>query len=313
MGRAHVPAVMSLAALQGDVVSRQQCEGLGVGPSTIATQVDQGVWVRLLPGLVQVRPGEPSLQGLCWGGHLLAGPDSVIIGRAAGALHGLCSAPEVVEVAIPEARRVRAQGPWQFTRRRVMPVGRGGPPRAGVEATVLDLCEAQPRKAEQWVTEACRLRLTTRARLRLALRARRRFAGRRALETLLADSQEGVESPLEGLYLRKVERAHGLPGSVRQFREGSERRDVWYEDFGLVVELDGRTGHEGSGRFRDMARDNANVLRGRPTLRFGFTDCEYHACLAAQQVGAVLRALGWAGWPTRCGGCPTISAETLAG
>ena len=38
------------------------------------------------------------------------------------------------------------------------------------------------------------------------------------------------------------------------------RTDVDYEEYGLLVELDGRRGHDGAGRFRDMNRDNRHVL-----------------------------------------------------
>ena len=54
------------------------------------------------------------------------------------------------------------------------------------------------------------------------------------------------------------------------------------------MELDGRIGHVGKGRFRDMRRDNTHVLLGRPTLRFGHADVLTRPCDVAGQVAGVL-------------------------
>ncbi|HZA72058.1 MAG TPA: hypothetical protein VE476_04030, partial [Propionibacteriaceae bacterium] len=43
-------------------------------------------------------------------------------------------------------------------------------------------------------------------------------------------------------------------------------RDVKYDRYGLIVELDGRLGHEAEGRFRDMNPDNRHALRDELTL-----------------------------------------------
>jgi hypothetical protein len=118
-------------------------------------------------------------------------------------------------------------------------------------------------------------RLTTVKRLRQDLDARARHRHRALLNDLLADvGDAGAESPIELRYLRDVERAHGLPkGSRQESRSGLPyMSDVDYEDFALIVELDGRTGHEGVGRFRDMDRDNRHALVDATTLRFGHYD-----------------------------------------
>lgn len=70
-----------------------------------------------------------------------------------------------------------------------------------------------------------------------------------------------------------------------------------------VVELDGRTGHEGAGRFRDMSRDNRNTVRGRATLRYGWTDCRHHPCQTSRQVASTLVLLGWGGLANSCPRC----------
>lgn len=81
---------------------------------------------------------------------------------------------------------------------------------------------------------------------------------RQLMLDLLTDVAAGAESALEVSYLRDVERAHGLPRVRRQLqRLGLPCHcDVGYDEFQTLVELDGRNGYVGSGRFRDMLRGN---------------------------------------------------------
>lgn len=76
-----------------------------------------------------------------------------------------------------------------------------------------------------------------------------------------------------------------------------------YVDFRLVVELDGRLGHTGMGRFRDMRRDNAATTDGLATLRYGKADVFGIPCEVAEEVGINLMRRGWAGPRTRCPNC----------
>lgn len=120
-------------------------------------------------------------------------------------------------------------------------------------------------------------------------------------------------------YVRDVERAHGLPKGSRQSVRRAGRfestvrafRDVLYEEYGLVVELDGRTGHVDEGRLRDLRRDNVTTLRGERTLRYGWIDVTVEPCLTAYQVAGGLRLGGWDGAPTRCGKCRNTPEREL--
>jgi hypothetical protein len=99
-------------------------------------------------------------------------------------------------------------------------------------------------------------------------------------------------------------------------RTRSARNDVGYEEFGLIVELDGHLGHDGLGRFRDFRRDNAALTDGRVTLRYGWTDVTQEPCAIAIQVSEVLIRRGWPGLPTPCPHCSLGFAqigEILAG
>jgi len=185
-----------------------------------------------------------------------------------------------------------------------------GYPRLLVEDTVLDLCAAGgPDDAVTWLTTAVRDRLTTPARLVRALRGRARHPHRALLLGLLADVAAGVESYLELLYLRDVERGHGLPLGDRQLRsvDGSVRCDVIYREQRVIVELDGLHYHDGMQRSRDMWRDNVATLDDWLTLRYGLWHLTHQPCEVGDQVAGFLVRRGWTGLPTRCQRCRLVS------
>lgn len=123
------------------------------------------------------------------------------------------------------------------------------------------------------------------------------------LVAVLDDTAAGARSPLEIGYLREVERAHQLPAARRQVGRSGTECDVWYREFGVLVELDGRRGHERSGVFRDMRRDNIATTDGLATLRYGYRDVIGSPCEVAMQVGQVLADHGWTGPFMRCHRC----------
>ena len=303
-------ALLRLADAQAHALTRQQVLGLEMSRHTLRRLVDQDRWQRLAPGVFVTHSGPVEWETLAWAGVLLGGPDARLGGTAAGYAHRLLpEAPSPVEVLVPHASPARTRSFWTFVQER--PGTRdsrctGSPPRILVHDTVLDLCEgAAPRALEDLLTRAMQNGLTTPLHLQRALARRSRHSRRRLLTELLLEVAEGAESPLELRYLR-LERRHGLPDGQRQGRTSSPgRRDVIYREHGLVVELDGRLGHVGEGRFRDMARDNAALLEQLMTMRFGFGDVAGGPCLVAAQVAQVLGQRGWPGPFRRCPACPT--------
>ena len=304
-------ALLRLAHAQAAVVTREQALGLDLSRHTLSRLVAQGRWQRLAPGVFVTHSGGVEWVSLAWAGVLLGGPDARLGGTAAAHAHGLLDrAPSPVQVLVPYGSPARSRLHWEFVHERAgarSSRSTGSPPRLTVPDTVLDLCEsASPRAVEDLVTRAVQNQLTTPAYLRRALDKRSRHSRRRLLTELLAEVGEGAESPLELRYLRDVERRHGLPKGKRQRRTASPgRRDVLYAQHRVVVELDGRLGHQGEGRFRDMARDNAALLEELVTMRFGFGDVAGEPCLVAAQVGQLLAQRGWPGPFRRCGACPT--------
>jgi hypothetical protein len=138
-----------------------------------------------------------------------------------------------------------------------------------VEHTALELFARRSHEAEsvEMLLGAFRTRLTTPDRLLQAAGQRPRLRRRALLHAVCADFDQGVTSPLEHEYRVRVAQRHGLPLATRQAaaRTFGRRayRDLRYEPWGVLVELDGRRGHEAEAAvLRDQFRDNAAVLTG---------------------------------------------------
>ena len=160
-----------------------------------------------------------------------------------------------------------------------------------------------------WVTRAFARDLIDEAGLLAAIARRARLRWRTDLHELIT-AAVGDYSVLEFRYERDVERAHGLPAASRQVpfaKPGGRRgrRDRVYEDYAVVVELDGRQAHPVESQRRDKARDNAAAVAGQQTLRCDWADVRHQPCTTAAQVAGVLRTRGWQGVPRPCSyGCP---------
>ncbi|SEQ38157.1 type IV toxin-antitoxin system AbiEi family antitoxin domain-containing protein [Microlunatus flavus] len=307
------PRLLRLATAQSDVVTSAQALGLGLSRHALGRLVDQERWQRLAPGLYVTHNAAVGWEALAWGGVLLGGPAARLGPTASAHAHGLLDdEPEPLDVLVPHGSPARSRLRWRFVHERPGardPRCTGSPPRLLVPETVLDLCEgATARQVEDWVTKSVQRRLTTPQHLERALGRRSRHSRRTLLAELLVDVAEGAESPLELRYLRDVERRHGLPRGRRQRRTATPGiRDVLYRDFGVVVELDGKLGHEGVGRFRDMSRDNAALMEQLLTLRYGFGDVAGRSCAVAAEVAQLL---AWRGWPGPFAPCATCQPSS---
>jgi hypothetical protein len=183
-----------------------------------------------------------------------------------------------------------------------------GPPRVRLEDALLAMCGAARSRVDALalVSDACRRRITTPGRLAQELERRPCVTHRAWLLGVLEEAADGIQSLLESSYRRNVETAHGLPRPDRQVGErtqdGTVYRDVRYERFGLIIELDGRIGHELSrDRWDDQDRDLLAATGQLLTLRLGWRHAETTPCRTAGRLAQVLRARGWRGHPRICG------------
>ncbi|WP_350274214.1 hypothetical protein [Kribbella sp. HUAS MG21] len=254
-----------------------------------------------------------------WAAWLACGPGAALTGPTALRRYGVTGSrwDERIQVAVPHARRIDPGPGIVVTRHRhlsalVQPCRE--PPTVRLEVALLltAAAEADVSRRAAVLFDACRQRLTTPARLLAELESLPELRGRGVIRRILAEAAEGVQSFLEQAYLRRVERAHGLPRARRQVRAADDGavvyRDSEYSPYDVLVELDGQVGHaDPASRWRDMNRDNAAATSGKLTLRFGY-QLVSEPCAAAAQVVAALRFRGWTGSPRPC--APTCPLTT---
>jgi Transcriptional regulator, AbiEi antitoxin/Protein of unknown function (DUF559) len=308
------PALRDLAELQRGVVTWQQAIAAGLGEELIRARLRLGRWQRIHRGVYATFSGEVGRAALMWAAVLAAGEGAVLSHRSAAELYKLTDEPSyLLHVTVPRDRHIAK--PDGVVIHRSSRIGRAAhptltPPRTRVDETILDLVDAADTVDEVigWLTRGLGRRLTVHGKLRAALALRGRIRWRAELTEFLSADMVGVLSVLEYRYFHNVERPHGLPARKRQFwfRQGrrSGYRDSLYEEYGLVVELDGQIAHPAEAKWQDARRDNIAASCGLTTLRFGWRDVTVNPCETAAQVAAVLARRGYTGFHGCSPDCP---------
>jgi hypothetical protein len=315
--------LLEQARWQAGLVTREQALRAGLSSNAITSKVVHARWAQVHRGVYATFTGPLDQDVRLWAAVLYAGPGARLSHQTAAALIRLADRPSpLIHVAIPATRRVRPphgvvihissreSSGWRFAR--------GVPPHTFAEETVIDLVHAATDldDAIAYVTRAFARNLTSEERLRLEAAARKKLRWRADLDEIIPRAAGGAHSVLEYRYERDVEQAHGLPPASKQARftkpDGSRgRRDRYYEEYGLVIELDGRQYHPDERRGLDQARDNDATAAGGSTLRYGWVDVTRKQCAAAAQVHAALSNRGYTGPLKPCS--PACGALRKAG
>ncbi len=306
--------VKTLLERQSGVVARRQLIDGGVDDNDIRRWVRRRELARVHTGVYVNHTGPLTWSSRAWAAVLFHWPAALahdsVINRAGDVIHVAIdqsrTASRLVRVRVHRLARFEERVQWNL-----------GPPRVRVEDALLSRCADAATRVDALavLADGCRRRITTPTRLAAELCRHPTVARRGWLIEVLDEAAEGVQSLLESGYRRRVERAHGLPRPDRQRTERTEdgvvHRDVAYERFRLVVELDGRIGHELShDRWDDQDRDLLVAGDEVMTLRLGWRHCETTPCRTAGRLARVLRTRGWRGRPHRCGpSCQLQMAE----
>lgn len=318
------PSLARFIRAQHGVVTRKQALRAGLTEPAVRSRLRSGSWRQLYRGVYLTYGGPPRRESSMWAAVLYCGRGAVLSHQTAAELHGLNVKPhEKIHVTIPADRRVvAAPGLSIHLSGRPLdpPDAHRDPPHTPICDTLLDLADAATDLDTVcgWITDAFEKEKLHAVQLRFALSQRTRARWRAQLTDLLDCAAAGDHSVLEFRYTRDVERAHGLPESVRQVpftradgREG--RRDRVYRDFAVIVELDGRLWHPPEAISADKRRDRAAAAVGMVSLRYEWTDVNSRACEAAAEIAQVLRTRGWTGTPRACfPGCPAPSSASAA-
>lgn len=262
--RPDLAGLAGLLELQAGVLSRDQALEHGLTRSGIEARLRTGRRRRVHHRVYATLTGDLDFTARSWAALLYCGRPTLLSHETAAVLHGLRRpAADPIHVTVPASRKLAPQpGLVVHRSRRFAALAEPGvqPARTCAAETVLDLVDRAPRPddAVTLVAQACQRNVTSAAELaRVGIeRPETRWSG--AIRSVLADVAGGAHSVLELRYRRRVEQAHRLPSGSRQrlVRRGGGREwtDCCYEEFGVLVELDGRLGHEGTGAWRDMDR-----------------------------------------------------------
>jgi hypothetical protein len=303
----HLDELRDLRDLQTGVLSRRQLLEAGASDQDVRRWVRRRELTRVHEGVYVDHTGPLTWDNRCWVAVLLYWPAAL---SHDSAVH---QAGDVIHVALGDDRNVKRRPGIKvhlLSRLHERAQWNLAPPRLRLEDAVLLMCARSSRvDALSLASDVCTRRRTTPSRLLTELDRHQNLRHRSWLRSVLQETAAGVRSALESSYLRKVERAHGLPPGTRQLRERTARgvvyRDIVYEPFGLVVELDGRVGHELSrDRWADMDRDLDAASSGLTTIRLGWRHAEDFPCRTARRLAVVLARQGWPGAIHSCGtGC----------
>lgn len=297
---------------QAGVVTRAQAFASGLSRHAIAHRVATGRWQRLHDGVYTTFSGPVSRQAQLWAAVLYGGPGAVLSHETAAEVQRLVDkrAP-LLYLTVPSTRRVIPQQGFRiYTSRHIRtdrPFPPGVLPQTLVDDTLLDLIDQAQTFDEVCglVTCAFGRRLTSEGRLRATAQLRKRLRWRSDVDALITEAARGTHSLLEYHYDRDVESAHGLPRSARQTPytkpDGSKGfRDRYYQEYGVLVELDGASAHPEEDRWADRERDNHAAAQRKQTLRYGWKHVRHQTCDTAAMTAIVLRNHGWRGAPKRC-------------
>lgn len=268
-------AIAALATRQHGVVSRVQLLALGITEGEIRHRIGTGRLIRLCAGVYAVGHAKLSREGRWMAAVLAGGPDAVLMGPSAAALHGF--AADDAEVIHVRARRRSRPGlrfhhtslsKGEVTTRQGMRV-------TTAARTLLDLATmtSAPR-LERSLREALFTRATSIQALDRLLSAHQGQRGAGALARALQQAKDApghFRSNKEQRFKNWLQRNRlPLPAFNQELRidgVGIEV-DCHWPQHGLVAEIDDRSTHARRRSFEtDRIRDRALQARGLRVIR----------------------------------------------
>ncbi len=272
----------AIAALQRQVVTRDQALAAGLSRSGISRRVRSGLLVAHGPRTLHFAGSTLDWRGCLLAGLKDLGDGALVTGRSAAALHGLDGFEEgALDFLVPSARKDRRVVGRVSSSPSIGPLDRATVDGLAVTSgtrTVLELIgRVNERELGNALDSALRNGLTTPAVLfrRLDELGRRGRAGVETFDRVMESA--GVQSWLERQLLELIERA-GLPRPTLQRTYRHDGRHVARVDFDfeprpVLVEVGGRRGYlSADERRRQEHRRNELQLLGKVVYFFTTED-----------------------------------------
>ncbi len=301
LGRRRIAKAVALAQEQGGVISRPQLLELRVTRGQIRANVSARRWRTWRSQCIAIHTGELSDEGRWWAAVLEAGPRAVLDGASSLEASGLKGFREdTVRISVPKsARRRRAKGldVHQTRRYRAADQMASGVPRTRPEVAAVRgaLWARSDKQAVLLLTMTVQQGLTTSQRLGAAALSVRRDRRRLLVHTTIVDLLEGVRSISEHEFARAC-RDRGIPEPSRQVRrqtkDGRYFLDVYWDQWRVVVEIDGIQHGWVQNAVPDALRHNRVALTDDLVLRLPLLGLRVAADDFFEQIVEALRSRG---------------------
>jgi hypothetical protein len=293
--------VQKIASRQGGVVSRQQVYAAGLSRHEVTSNVRAGRWQTVHRQSVAVHSGPLDQKAQEWAAVFEAGPRAVLDGASSLIAVGLVHfTVDRIRVSVPRGARIRCGKGLEIrqTRRwdRADQTVAGVPrTRNAVAAVRGALWAASDKQAALLVTMTVQQRLAAPEAVAVELLRVRKHRRRSFLNSVVLDLLDGARS-LGELDFAQECRARGIPEpsrqSVRKGRGGSFFLDVCWDQWRVVVEIDGIHHGWANQVVSDALRQNDITLGGCAVLRIPLLGLRIAPDDFFAQVAEALRAAG---------------------
>jgi very-short-patch-repair endonuclease len=295
--------IARLSHEQAGVAHRAQLYGLGLSRGEVRAELRARRWKRHGRQTIGLHTGPLEARALRYRAVFETARLAALDGVSALIDAGLTGYREpLIHVSMPKGtvfRRSRGVRPHE-TRRRYDGdfVVVNGLPRvhladAAVRGALWADTDRQATLILIMVVQQC---LVTAAELHEALSRIIRDKRRGLIKSVLADVTDGVQSMGE-LDFARMCRRHGLPSPSRQvwrrLPDGRACLDVYFEEFGVVIEIEGIHQAAVASVIGDSARQNWLTIANEKVLRIPVAGLRSHEDLFMGQVDALLERNGW--------------------
>jgi hypothetical protein len=294
-----------LLLVQQDVLSAGQA-AVFFTRASVRHRLRSGRWERPARGVYIVRARSGSVSQRRWVALLAAPSGAVLAGRTALELHGLRGLDtSVVHLLIPRKSRSGDPPPGvahHLTRH--LPIAHvqdRRPPRTTAARALLDAAQwaRSDSEARTIIAAAFQQRLVTIAHVRPMLVEMTMLARRPVIVAAINDAAAGAHSLPEMEFLALCRRG-GLPTPSLQRRRKDVHGQQWavdasFDDYRVLVEIDGSHHLDVRQWWADMQRQNALWTAGERILRFPSWTIRHQPEEVIAAVAAALRAAGWKG------------------
>lgn len=268
--------VRALGELQAGVVSRRQLYAVGVTRGRVRAQVRAHRWRRVGSQSIALHTGPLPQLGQWWAAVFEAGPRAMLDGISALQASGLEHVEALaIRVSVPRgarARRGHGVNVRQTRRFRADDLAPSGIPRTrpAVAAVRAALWARTDREAALILTATVQQGLATAKQVAHEVLRIRRDRRRPYVHGVVLDLLGGVRS-LGELDVARACRDRGLPKPSRQVlrrtKNGTYYLDIVWDEYGVVVEVDGVQHAWARSLVGDALRQNAVTLDNATVLR----------------------------------------------